>query len=119
LAKQFLVVIAGVLTLSLAFSEKVFPLESSSARVRILIVAIWVICFVAFALGGAAIFFAYNAGIGAKSTAVHAVMFESRWPLKPTYIDLLMWSQRTLLVAGFAFAGALALFVLVASLKLF
>jgi hypothetical protein len=61
----------------------------------------------------------YNAGIGAKSTAVHAVMFESRWPLKPTYIDLLMWSQRTLLIAGFFFAGALALFVLVASLKLF
>jgi hypothetical protein len=62
LAKQFLVVIAGVLTLSLAFSEKVFPLESSSARVRILIVAIWVICFVAFALGGAAIFFRVQRG---------------------------------------------------------
>ena len=66
LAKHFLTVIAGVLTLSVAFSEKIVSFDPAPPSMRALMAGIWVFCFMALVLGGAAVFLIYNAGIGAK-----------------------------------------------------
>jgi hypothetical protein len=118
LAKQFLVVIAGILTLSVAFSEKIVVLTSAPWGVRVLMAAIWGACFTAFAFGGAAIFLIYNAGIGAKFAAVHAVIPHFPWPYPPDYIDVLAWAQNALVAGGLAFGVALGLFVVIGCWKL-
>jgi hypothetical protein len=139
LAKQFLVVIAGVLTLSVAFSEKIVVFDKAPLSIRLLMTAIWVACFVAFMLGGAAIFLIYNAGIIAKYASVHAVLREADWtlwgyhlaypltyfgypltyPYALSYFDLLALSQIVLTWGGSLFAGALLLFAIIGMWKLF
>jgi hypothetical protein len=139
LAKQFLVVIAGVLTLSVAFSEKIVILDKAPLLIRLLMTAIWVACFAASILAGAAIFLIYNAGIAAKYASVHAVMLEVDWticgyhlayaltylgypltyPYSLSYFDLLALSQIALTWGGSLFAGALLLFAIIGTWKLF
>ena len=78
LTKQFLTVVAGVLALSVTFSDRVINFAQAGTTSRALMVATWVLCLLAFMLGGCTIFLVYNAGVAAKYTVLYKSRHEYR-----------------------------------------
>jgi hypothetical protein len=110
LSKQFLTVVAGVLALSVTFSEKIVNFTQAGFKTRLLMMSCWVLCLGAFLLGGCAIFLIYNAGGAAKRT----ILYQRFHP----YRLMAALSYWCLDVAGAAFVLALVLLVLAAFLRL-
>jgi len=110
LAKQFLLVIAGFLTLSVTFAEKIVDLKTASGCMKFMLGAIWVFSFAAFALGGLAIFLIYNAGVMAKYATTHFKIIEA---FGFDYVDIMGYSHLVMTLGGLAFSLALGLLVLV------
>ncbi|HKY88009.1 MAG TPA: hypothetical protein VJL90_14715 [Pseudorhodoplanes sp.] len=111
LTKQFLTVVAGVLALSVTFSEKIVIFGTASLWVRGFMFATWGLCLLAFVLGGCAIYLIYNAGVAAKYTALHNRLWPYQWRTWLAY--------QFLNVAGCAFVLALCLMVATGISKLF
>ena len=110
LSKQFLTVVAGVLALSVTFSEKIVSFTQAGFKTRLLMMSCWVLCLGAFLLGGCAIFLIYNAGAAAKRT----ILYQRFHP----YRLMAALSYWCLDLAGAAFVLALVLLVLAAFLRL-
>ncbi len=110
LSKQFLTVVAGVLALTVTFSEKIVNFTQSGFKTRLLMMSCWVLCLGAFLLGGCAIFLIYNAGAAAKRT----ILYQRFYP----YRFMAVFSYWCLDLAGAAFVFALVLLVLAAFLRL-
>ena len=109
LAKAFLTVVAAVLTLSIAFSEKIVNFNSASVHLRVLMAGSWCLCLLAFVLGGAAIFLLYNAGVSAKYF---------QFTKSEDFMWLLKYTHLLLIGAGSSFVAALGLLVIVGLVRI-
>ncbi|MCD9185575.1 MAG: hypothetical protein LUM44_04025 [Pyrinomonadaceae bacterium] len=110
-SKQFLTVVAGVLAVTVTFSEKIVNFATASSVQRFLLMAVWCGCIIAFTLGGLAIVTIYDAGVVAKETELDGKM--------RTYPELRLRSHRLLIAGGITFVLSLALLVVTGLIKAF
>lgn len=104
LAIQFLTVVAGVLALTVTFSEKIVTNSDADTALKVLMSITWVCCLLAFVAGGRAIHLIYNAGAVAKHAALHDV--------PGNYWDRTHHTYRHMIFAGGMFVVALGALVL-------
>jgi hypothetical protein len=108
-AKQFLTVVAGVLTLTITFSEKIVNFATATPATRNYMILVWSLCLFAVVSGGGAVFMMYNAGAIAKSTILHR---RTMYPRTFRALDLAAhWGMN---LAGLAFTLALVVLAVVA-----